>query len=104
MIIIQVMTVFLAIFPKYKLIIAIFILYSIGIVLNFIFNVIFNLIIVLNPCPPGTLFDFICPESEFIGLNVSILVLGVANIMFSLIVIFVIQFKLKSIMRLFGST
>jgi len=91
-----------AIYPQYKLVIALFILYLIGIVLNLIFNVALNIIIILNPCPTGTLFDFTCPESEFIGLNVSLLAIGVANIIFSFVVVLMIRFKLKNIMRLFA--
>lgn len=68
--------------------------------MNLIFIVFLNIYGILNPCGSESLFD-ICPESNFLGINVTLLVLGLANTVFSTIVVSLIRFKLNGIMRLF---
>ena len=80
--------------------ISLFIMYVIGIAINLVFNVLLNIYAILDPCPAGTLFN-ICPESNFLGLNITLLVLGLSNTIFSFIVVTLIRYQLMSIVRLF---
>lgn len=75
-------------------------MYVISIAINLVFNVLLNIYAILDPCPVGSLFD-ICPESNYLGLNVTLLVLGLSNTLFSFIVVTLIRYQLMSIMRLF---
>ncbi len=100
MIILQVIGVYLCTSPKYKIVIVLFVGYLLAIVSNVVFNVVLNIYAILNPCPQTSLFD-LCMESSFVGLNITLLILGVSNTVFSFVFVFILKFKLIGIMKLF---